>query len=420
MKNKNKEIVSIIIPTWNNPEYLRACITSVIRNGTSEGLFHIYIVNNGDKESLNWIPENPYITIIQMKYNARWEGGIAAGVKKAKGEFVCFLNDDAYIPPTSRLWLNQLLQHFKDPKVAAVGPSSNVVMGFQNIFIDVPFHIYEAKFLIGFCVLMRKKYFEKIGGMDCDLPGGDDFDWSIRFRQNGYKLIADRSVFVFHHGFKTGERINGTADKVGGWNSYEFKEKVDWALIKKHGFKTWWDVIRGAYEMPKIADGEHWEDTEAIEIKKIVGTKGKILDLGCGGNKTIPQAIGVDIIPVDEFIETLKPGTKSGADVNADVSKPLPFEKNSVDTIIARHILEHMLDPIEVLQNWKQVLKPNGKIVIAVPNQILASTIPMNIEHVHAYTPDFLKHLFETNGFELIEEIDPKNGVSFIMVAKLK
>jgi len=417
---KQKEIVSIIIPTWNNPEYLRGAIASIIRNGTSEGLFHIYIVNNGAANSLDWIADSPYITKIHMSYNAGWQGGIVAGLKKAKGEFVCFFNDDAYIPPASRLWLQTLLQQFRDPKVAAVGPSSNVVMGYQNIFVDVPFHVYEARFLIGFCVIVRRKYFEEIGGMDLDLPGGDDFDWSIRFRDKGYKLIANRDVFIFHHGFKTGEKLHGTSDKVGGWNSYEYKEQVDFALIKKHGFRKWWETIKGAYELPKAVKSPFPTDSEGKIIRKFLNRKEKILDLGCGGNKTVPEAIGVDIVLVDEFIETLRPGTKSQANVRADVSKLLPFEKGSIDTIVARHILEHMIDPLETLTNWKTVLKPGGKLIIAVPNQSIISSIPMSVEHVHAFTPDSLKRLLTLIGFDVLKQMDSKNGVSFVMVAKIK
>jgi len=419
MKQNHKEIVSILIPTWNNREYLQGAITSIVRNGTTEGLFHIYVINNGDFRSCDWI-QSPYVTVIQTGgKNLGWSGGINLGLKHSKGEFVCFFNDDAYIPVSSRTWLLQMLQHFKDPRVAAVGPASNVVMGFQNIFVDIPYQILSPKFLIGFCVLMRRSYFKEIGNMDEKLPGGDDFDWSIRFRNKGYRLVINRDVFVFHHGFKTGNRVQGDANKPGGWNSYEYTQKVDDALIKKHGFRQWWETKKGAYELPEVGDGMFWEDTEAVEIRKLIKGK-KVLDIGCGGNKTIPSAIGIDMIKKDEIVETLKPGTASSADVNADASQPLPFEDGSIDTIIARHIMEHLVDPVEVLNNWKRLLKPNGVMLIAVPNQEINNTIPMNIEHVHAFTPNSMRHLMESVGLQVITQVDPKNGVSFITEAKLK
>ena len=82
--------------------------------------------------------------------------------------------------------------------------------------------------------------------------------------------------------------------------------------------------------------------------------------------------------------------------------------------------MEHLVDPVEVLNNWKRLLKPNGVMLIAVPNQEINNTIPMNIEHVHAFTPNSMRHLMESVGLQVITQVDPKNGVSFITEAKLK
>lgn len=139
------------------------------------------------------------------------------------------------------------------------------------------------------------------------------------------------------------------------------------------------------------------------------------LDLGCGGNKTIESAIGIDMIPNDEVINTLTGKTKSVADINADVSQPLP--KNDVDVIIARHILEHLMDTVQVLKQWKDALKKGGKLIIAVPNNGRILSIPMNYEHCHGWNPESMWHMLEVIGFKVIEQIDPENGVSFITVA---
>ena len=45
----------------------------------------------------------------------------------------------------------------------------------------------------------------------------------------------------------------------------------------------------------------------------------------------------------------------------------LPDE--SQDFIIANHVIEHMVDPIGALHNWQRVLKPGGRLFMAVPNK---------------------------------------------------
>jgi len=240
---KMNHLIDIIIPSFNNPQYLGPCVTSILKNYATPNLCRIIIVNNGDPESINI--DDKRVTVIHSKKNLGWEGGLKRGLEESKAEFVVFMNDDTYIPTSSRLWLNTLLQNFKDPSTGAVGPSSNVVMGSQNIFVDVEYHIYPATFLIGFCMMLRRSALDKAGGIDAGLPGGDDFDLSIRLRKAGYRLLVDRTVFVYHHGFTTGNKVHGDYTIKGGWNSFEFKSEVDTALIQKHGFKEWWNTING-------------------------------------------------------------------------------------------------------------------------------------------------------------------------------
>jgi SAM-dependent methyltransferase len=61
----------------------------------------------------------------------------------------------------------------------------------------------------------------------------------------------------------------------------------------------------------------------------------------------------------------------SNADVHpdyvADVRK-IPLEDNSVDEIFASHVLEHTEWRDDVLKEWERVLKPGGKIMVAVPD----------------------------------------------------
>jgi len=57
------------------------------------------------------------------------------------------------------------------------------------------------------------------------------------------------------------------------------------------------------------------------------------------------------------------------ADVKMDASN-LTFEDESVDEILAEHILEHIMyeKTIATLDNWYRILKPGGTVTIAVPD----------------------------------------------------
>lgn len=409
------EIVSIIIPTWNNYDYLTSCLNSILSTNFVSGQMKIYVVNNGHINSCDFVKGNPYIELINCGENLGWEGGLKEGLKKAKGEFVMFLNDDTFIPLESHHWLTKMLNHFNDPRIGAVGPASNVVMGAQNMFATREPQMKFVNLLIGFCILIKRSILEEAGGVDDTLPGGDDLDLSIRIRDKGYKLLADRTVFVFHHGFKTGERIHGTADKPLGWNSVEFTDKLNDAIIRKHGFRKWFDTIYKSPEVNDVFPKNYLVDKEGNEIRKIVGETGSVVDIGCGATKTVERAIGVDIIPKGEEIDTLN-HVISVADVTADVSKPLPLAEGNYDFVVARHIIEHMLDPIDAIGNWMKILKKGGKLIIATPDEDKIQSMIANIEHKHTWNPLAFTNMLKAMGNHVIECVDPENNLSFITI----
>ena len=81
-----------------------------------------------------------------------------------------------------------------------------------------------------------------------------------------------------------------------------------------------------------------------------------VLDIGCGYNKFSPDAIGVDI----HFTPVV--------DIICDLEKGLPFRSNSIDYIYCSHVLEHINNFEELLEEIYRIVKKNGKIHIVVPH----------------------------------------------------
>lgn len=81
------------------------------------------------------------------------------------------------------------------------------------------------------------------------------------------------------------------------------------------------------------------------------------LHLGCG-NRKLDGWINVDVR--DEV----------APDIVATVRNLDPIDTDSVDTIYACHILEHVPRPelMETLREWRRVLKPGGTLRLSVPD----------------------------------------------------
>lgn len=79
------------------------------------------------------------------------------------------------------------------------------------------------------------------------------------------------------------------------------------------------------------------------------------IDLGCGNSKK-EGFIGVDSLKL------------SNVDIvhNLEVF-PYPFEDNSIDEIWMDQVLEHIKNPLNVVEELHRICKPNAKVNIGVP-----------------------------------------------------
>ena len=135
-----------------------------------------------------------------------------------------------------------------------------------------------------------------------------------------------------------------------------------------------------------------------------------ILDMGAGNHLTVPEAIGLDIRPV--------------SDIHCSVDS-VPFKDNYADFIIARHVLEHMIDPIKTLFEWKRLLKIGGKMIILLPDHLKMNTMHETIgggdyPHLHVYTQESFRSLislFKEFKIEKLKQVI--EDWSFVCVIKL-
>lgn len=246
--------VAIIIPSMDNRAYLEPCLKSLLEN-TRGVHYQVYVINNGTPDSCAWVEDyDSHIDLLQAYENIGWERGLQYGLDSSRQPLVLFLNDDVLFLRTQPHWLSHLVNDLNDPHVAAAGPSSNMVAGCQSTAAQYPAPRYLARYLIGFCMLVRRSTLHEVGGIDTTLPGGDDIDLSIRLRQAGYTLVCDRRAFVYHYGFRTGERVHGDRTVPGGWNSPQMIQATANALIAKHGEvafnEAWRNYPLGEYTAP--------------------------------------------------------------------------------------------------------------------------------------------------------------------------
>ncbi len=115
----------------------------------------------------------------------------------------------------------------------------------------------------------------------------------------------------------------------------------------------------------------HHYSTEIIFDKffKDIRNK-KILEIGCGHghmvdlfNKKGAIAEGVDISP-----EAVSYSKSKGVNAIEGDCRNLPFKDNSFDIVFSLGVVEHFNETSKAIKEHFRVCKPNGKVVIIVPN----------------------------------------------------
>lgn len=207
--------IPIIIVSYNTLFYTRRCIESILVHSHFERSlpFGLIVVDNGStdgtREYLDSIHDSGCDWVIPLSQNHGWVQGVNYGLEYALEEYdpelVIFSNSDIVIPG-DRIWLDKYVQVLQRPDAGAVGPTSNFVMGLQKYEFSPQLPpVHETRFLIGFFMAVKASVLREVGLLDerFGMGGNDDLDLSIRIRQAGYKLLINRSAFIYHYGSKT-------------------------------------------------------------------------------------------------------------------------------------------------------------------------------------------------------------------------
>ena len=136
-------------------------------------------------------------------------------------------------------------------------------------------------------------------------------------------------------------------------------------------------------------------------------TNKKILDVGCGWNKT-PGAVGIDSNP------------KAHADIIHDLGVvPYPLADNEFDEIICRHVIEHVPDVVALVTELYRIARPGGRLKFVAPHYSNPdfATDPTHRNHLNSYS--FNCFMEERQLFPFYTEVKLKPIRTYVSLANL-
>jgi GT2 family glycosyltransferase len=221
--------VSIIIPTRNGLELLKACIDSIVERCPSN--LEIIVADNDsdDPATLEFLRHGqslyPSITFNSLKvageFNFSAINNVAAAV--STGDILCFLNNDTEVLCFD--WIDRARGLLAIEDIGAVGakllyPDGAVqhfglvtgmyehrVAGGVHLFLSARDHGYFSKPCMiqefsaatAACLFVRKETFDAVGGFETQLAVAyNDVDLCLKIRRAGKRVLCDPKILLTH------------------------------------------------------------------------------------------------------------------------------------------------------------------------------------------------------------------------------
>jgi GT2 family glycosyltransferase len=218
-----KSPIWIVLLNCNTPAVTAECIRSLREMDSSH--FEILVIDNGSTDgSIEFLErEFPGVSMLSLKSNSGFAAGCNIGIRHAvahDAEYVLLLNNDTTVAPD---FLREALAALQaDSSIGAVCPKIYFAeppdmfwyagadfsgwtaftkhRGWRTLDrgqFDVPEEITQAT---GCAMLIRCSVLSDVGLLDEQFWAyAEDLDWSIRFRNKGYRLVFAPKARVWHH-----------------------------------------------------------------------------------------------------------------------------------------------------------------------------------------------------------------------------
>lgn len=200
-------LISIIIPAYNQADYLAKAIESVIQQTYKK--WECLIIDDGSKDHTFRIVKkfkDPRIWYIRQE-NQGLSAARNTGIRLAQGKYLTFLDADDMFLPDKLVILADMME--QKPNLALVAGGTRLIDQDGKPILR-PFRSQIPSNLVDFLfgnplhvgsVLLNKEWQQKIGFFDVKLKSYEDWDYWLRIARAGGQMVSttkEVSLYRFH------------------------------------------------------------------------------------------------------------------------------------------------------------------------------------------------------------------------------
>ena len=396
---------SFIILSYNSMKIMQECLNA-IRNYCDLGTYETVIVDNASTDGIReWLLQQPDIKLILNDKFDGFSAGCNQGAKAASpSNDIFLLNNDAIISERSILYLRLGLYTGSDIGIA--GPvSCNVIP--EQLYdstarnkddwfsiaskINQPLEpaLQFSHWLQGHAMLIKRKVWDEIGGLDtnCRFGGAEDLEYTIRANSMGYKTCICKNAFIYHYG-STSMKTKSSEYAIAISNNHRYFEH-------KYGIP-----------IGKVLESSHYVALNYINAPKEKPIR--VLEINGGFSNTLNMIKykypNSEVHAIDSNPLIVHIASNYLHAICCDIEKAaFPFEFEHFDYIIAFGILNCIDDTFGFLKKLKKYLKHDGHLILENPNANHISVLDALVHGHLSYTDctatiaNVAKHYYTTD-----------------------
>ena len=192
--------ISLIIPAYNEENYLPACLDAIMQNVADKTLEIIVVDNNSTDGTKDVVSRYPGVTYV-FEPNKGITRARQRGLLASRGDILAYVDADTR-PPAG--WVEQIHRQFeRREKLACLsGPYSFYdVSGLRNMVSSAwfvaarPLYALTGYMMVGGNFAIRREALTKMGGFDSTIEFyGEDVDIGRRAKKQGKVLFSPSFV----------------------------------------------------------------------------------------------------------------------------------------------------------------------------------------------------------------------------------
>jgi O-antigen biosynthesis protein len=272
--------VSVIVLNYNQAETTVECLAALAR-AKSDLIHEIIVVDNGSRPNelaiLRRRGRKGDFTLVEVGANRFFSEGNNIGVEFASGDYIVFLNNDAFVQPG---WIEALTKTMRDdPEVAAVGPMflypdgrvqevgsmalpTGDVVQIGKGTVWGPDH-FDTPCIVDMCsaacLLMRRSDFLKVGGFGFEWEPAyyEDTDLCLKLWTQCGKIMVNPTARVVHIESKTTSDSKLQLHNISEINRVRFVKKWGALLEARQGSLRSTPHLVPQTELAKIRPTDH-------------------------------------------------------------------------------------------------------------------------------------------------------------------